>query len=149
MSEQRISEQRTREQRRADKAWQAVRWAKDQGGDIEKKYNTLARKLSALIQVNGLGQTLAFVYAKAKMAEPSEKRGAEAQANEALYNDISGWLKKLSDFKLSSDDDLLQAVIERSSDFYRRATTEVLSFSLWLGRFAEAELKTEEEGREE
>jgi CRISPR-associated protein Cmr5 len=87
---------------------------------------------------------MAFLYAKAKIHE--QKRGAEARANEVLYNDVSSWVmqelkagtRKILDWLLDQ---------KTTSHDYRRATAEALAFLNWLKRFAEAELpEPEEEG---
>jgi CRISPR-associated protein Cmr5 len=133
------SRQQTLEQKRAARAWQCVEEANRQDDEIKKKYSTQARKLGSLIQTNGLGQSLAFVYSKAKFRE--KKRGPEAQANGMLFTQLSDWVKgKLS----ASGEDLLKAIVEEDNVFYRRATVEALAFLEWLKRFAEAELPTEE-----
>ncbi len=56
------------EQQRGQQAWHDVLEIRDQqprNEDLEKKYRALARGLNAMIQINGLGQTLGFFYAKA------------------------------------------------------------------------------------
>jgi CRISPR-associated protein Cmr5 len=136
------STQQTLEQRRAARAWQCVEEAKQQQDVVKKKYSTMARKLPSLIQVNGLGQSLAFVYSKAKFEE--RNRGEEAQANELIFNQVSDWVK--GELRISGDKNLLKILVERKSDFYRRATAEAIAFLNWLKRFAEAELPMEEVG---
>jgi CRISPR-associated protein Cmr5 len=37
-----------------------------------------------------------------------------------------------------ADDALLRQIVDRESDFMRRATDEVLAYMLWVNRFAEA-----------
>jgi CRISPR-associated protein Cmr5 len=136
------SQQQTIEQQRAARAWQCIEEVKRQDNEAKKKYSTQARKFPSLIQVNGLGQALAFVYSKAKFQE--RNRGAEARANGLLFNQVSNWVK--GELKVSGDENLLRLVVGQKSDFYRRATTEAIAFLNWLKRFAEAELPTEEGG---
>jgi CRISPR-associated protein Cmr5 len=119
----------TLEQERARQAWQDVSSISDQLGS---KYGTQARKLPALIQINGLGQTMAFLRSK-----------PDNQAMRKVYDHLSGWVMG----RMGGTSDLLQAVTRWSSDEYRRATTEALAYALWLRRFAEA--KGWAEGEEE
>jgi CRISPR-associated protein Cmr5 len=134
------SKQQTLEQKRAAQAWQCVEEVKQRSDNVRGKYSTLARKLPSLVQVNGLGQALAFVYSKAKFQE--KNRGPEAEANGLIFTQVSGWVKE--ELGISGAENLLKLVVERKSDFYRRATAEAIAFLNWLKRFAEAELPTEE-----
>lgn len=161
--------QKTLDQRRAADAWRCVsnclndaiaalradiQKAKDQKrrSDLEKKlnlladeraandwrksYGSLARKVPMLVLTNGLGQALAFLRSK----------GKDDQANEhnVLFRHVSAWtLSQVA--PNAKDGDLLQWLLTNDSAAYRRATTEALAYLVWLKRFAEAELPTEEE----
>jgi CRISPR-associated protein Cmr5 len=113
--------QQTREQKRAAQAWQDVQNVPQNLGE---QYGTQARKLAALIQINGLGQTLAFLKAKA----------SDNAAMDRLYGHVSNWVTS----QMGEGGDLLQAVTRWSSGKYRRATVEALAYAIWLRRFAEA-----------
>ncbi|GAB4440169.1 MAG: hypothetical protein Kow00120_08210 [Anaerolineae bacterium] len=119
MSEERPIQQ-TREQARAKQAWRDVEGV----GEDQTKYGTLARKLPALIQTNGLGQTLAFLKSKKKES-----------ATQLLYRHLSSWVMQ----QMHANGDLLQAITGWTTEKYRRATTEALAYALWLRRFAEAQ----------
>ena len=137
------SRQQTIEQKRAAKAWQCIEEVQQKKDElIKKKYGSLARKLPSLIQVNGLGQTLAFIYAKARSQESN--RGAEARASGMIFSQVSDWVK--GELNVADSGDLLEVLVKRDSRFYRRATAEALAFLNWLRRFAEAELPTEDGG---
>ncbi|EFH90030.1 type III-B CRISPR module-associated protein Cmr5 [Ktedonobacter racemifer] len=149
-STQQPTRRQTIEQRRARQAWENVKFIKDQGTDLSKKYRSLARGLNAMIQINGLGQTLAFLCAKAKC---EKKENGEIKCNEHHYLSlhITRWMK--DHFKAHNKDaikdikeGLRDWVIDEgtSASDYRRATTECLAFGTWLSRFAEAELEGEE-----
>lgn len=140
MSEQ--SRRQTTEQRRATEAWRCIDIASQKSDTFKKRYGSLACNLAALIQVNGLGQTLAFVHAKAKMAD-RDRKDAEF-ANEAIFNDLSKWVKKELG-RESTNGNLLQLLMDESSSFYRQATVEAMALVVWLRRFAEASLPKEEE----
>ncbi|MBK9368684.1 MAG: type III-B CRISPR module-associated protein Cmr5, partial [Deltaproteobacteria bacterium] len=57
----------------AQQAYSGVKRFTKDFGDTDKRlqgrYLTLARKLPAMLQVNGLGQTVAFLYSKGKGAQ--------------------------------------------------------------------------------
>jgi CRISPR-associated protein Cmr5 len=129
MSENRRSIQQTTEQKRAAKAWDDV---KGISKGMAETYSTQARRLPSLIQVNGLGQTLAFFRSK-----------PDNQAMKAIYGHLSGWVMGQMG---QEEGDLLSAVTRWQSDVYRRATAEALAYALWLRRFAEAEAWNADEG---
>ena len=114
---------------------------------LEKEYRSLARGLNAMIQINGLGQTLGFLKAKGK--------NQEKRPHYLLLQHLTEWMQDPEHFHaINSEvmkknyDGLLQWVLDprTGSDDYRRATTECLAFGVWLRRFAEAELKEPEPG---
>ena len=88
-----------------------------------------------MVQVNGLGQTLAFLQAKGKGKDNEHAR---------LAADVSRWVS--SQILREEQTDLIPWITgQASSAEYRRATTEALAFLIWLRRFAEAELTEEDE----
>jgi CRISPR-associated protein Cmr5 len=141
------------EQKRGKQAWDNIKYVKDQDKSnekkLEKEYRSLARGLNAMIQINGLGQTLGFLKAKGK--------GDEKKPHYLLLMHLTNWMQEADHFKAANSvvmqggyDGLLRWVVdpETSSDDYRRATTECLAFGVWLRRFAEAELQEPEAGEE-
>ncbi len=139
------------EQERGRQAWDNIRDIKthDTSSErkLEKEYRSLARGLNAMIQINGLGQTLGFLKAKGK--------NDENKPHYLLLMHITGWMRDPKHFKANNSgiiakgyDGLLQWIVDTdtSSADYRRATTECLAFGVWLRRFAEAELKEPEAG---
>lgn len=136
------------EQQRGKQAWNDIQEIKDvdknsEKKDLEKEYRSLARGLNAMIQINGLGQTLGFLKAK----------GKPGKAHYYLLKHLTAWMQDTKHFKAengeimrSGHDGLLQWVVdeETSSSDYRRATTECMGFGIWLRRFAEAELQAPE-----
>jgi CRISPR-associated protein Cmr5 len=86
------------------------------------------RGLPAMIQVNGLASTTAFLQAKAKSGN-DEKREYSI-----LYEQLSQRLNKY----LYDNRDLMQIIMDGSSDQYRRATAEAIAYGNWLKRFVEA-----------
>lgn len=119
-----MSVQRTTEQKRAERAWKAVKEVREK----QKEYLALARSAPADIQTNGLAQTLAFWRAKGE------------SHHLALYKHVSAWIMEQLGH---TGQDLLSWITNpsTSSDRYRQATVEALAFLVWIKRFAEAELK--------
>ena len=127
-----MSQQRSLEQERAKAAWKAISEAKKNNKDYQGKYKSAARSAAANIQINGLGQTLAFWRSKPK--EEHYKR---------IYWVVSDWVKGRLTWK--SDAHVLLWITDHAkTDDYRRATAEALAFLNWVKRFAEAELEGEE-----
>lgn len=134
------------EQERGRQAWANVHEIKDKKNkSLEKEYRSLARGMNAMIQINGLGQTLGFFKAKGK--------ADENKAHYLLLKHLTEWMKTPHHFHATNlevmgqgDDGLLRWVTDEgtSSSDYRRATTECLAFGDWLRRFAEAELEEPE-----
>jgi CRISPR-associated protein Cmr5 len=125
MSEK-LSQQQTTEQLRAKSAWKNVSGLTGQSHC--EKYGRQARHLAMLIQVNGLGQTVAFCKSK------STGKGDAAAGFRDIYQHLSAWVTHEVDGQAS---DLLQRFTEWDSDTYRRATVEALAYALWLRRFVE------------
>lgn len=98
-----------------------------------EEYKTLSKKMSALIQKNGLINTVVFCYSK------NDKK----HFNEILKNMIN-WAK--TNFKISSyfnnlnenkiNDYLLQ-ITKLSTKDYRLVTREMMIFFGWIKRFAD------------
>lgn len=120
------SNQQTQEQRRAASAWKAIKETDDA---IGKKYSPLVRGFPAMVQRDGLGPALAFLKAK------GEKHHL------LLYSHLSTWVLSLPGFAPGNrqDTELLPWLMDQSSATYRRATTEIQAYLIWLKRFAEAQ----------
>lgn len=149
MVEQAKPQRQNSEQKRGAQAWKDVQDVQkaDSSSEksLEKEYRSLARGLNAMIQINGLGQTLGFLKAKGK--------GDSKKAHFLLLKHLTEWMSNPDHFKAvngqimaNGSDGLLQWVVDEgtSSADYRRATTECMAFGTWLRRFAEAELKAPE-----
>lgn len=99
--------------------------------NIQKKYGSLARGISAMIQVNGLGPSLAFLRAKSK--------GETNNGYAVLYGHINSWLTaQVLPGTQHQPADFLQWVVGQSTAVYHIATQEALEYCVWLKRFAEA-----------
>ncbi|MEO6890511.1 MAG: type III-B CRISPR module-associated protein Cmr5, partial [Ktedonobacteraceae bacterium] len=137
---QQASMRQNSEQERGRQAWSNILAIKEQDQKspdkkLEKEYRSLARGLNAMVQINGLGQTLGFLKAKGKHDEK--------KAHYLLLSHLTGWMQDAKHFKAANRDvmgrgydGLLHWVLDpaTSSDDYRRATTECLAFGVWLRR---------------
>jgi len=129
--------QQVADQERAASAWKNVEQVNQKPDELKKQYSGLARSTPALVQMNGLGQTLAFLRAKAK--------GDRNTAHWLLYSHISQWIASRVDFGDKGPDGLLEWLVTQSSEVYRQTMAEVIAYLGWLKRFAEAELPEPEE----
>ncbi len=129
------------EKGRAEFAYRCVKNAVNNLDDKKKKeYRSYIRKISQMILSNGLGQTLAFIYAKKE----------EGNAYDLIYKQLTDYLKSDSTARIKmpeDENDLIEWVITRDSHEYRYITEEVLAFLNWLKKFAEGMI--EGEGGEE
>lgn len=116
----------TTEQERARLAWDDIETVKDE--KAQKKYGTLARKLPAMIQMNGLGTTLAFLYAKGK--------GDRKDGHTIISDHISKRVLKY--LETDKYETLLHLVRDADTATYRRATAEAIEYGIWLKRYVEA-----------
>lgn len=116
----------TLEQERATAAWQDIETVREQQ---QKKYGTLARKLPTMIQMNGLGTTLAFLMAKGK--------SKSEDGHTLIFNHLANWvLSKVE--PVNKHKDLMALVRNVDMDMYRRATAEAIEYGIWLKRYVEA-----------
>ena len=131
-------------QRRARHAWSAVEEAKRRlSANDRKDYAGEAKRLPARIAASGLGQAVAWLNAK------------HSRGQNLLTTHLARWL--LVERRLvgraaarpnPTDIDgkaLCKAIIEGDADLLRRATEEARAWLQWLARFAEAEIRTEED----
>jgi CRISPR-associated protein Cmr5 len=134
----------TIEQERGKEAWDCVKDIKKLEKKEQQEYRSLARGLNAMIQVNGLGQTLGFLKAKGKAKD--DKGHPKKNAHYFLLEHLTHWMHHHFDTAIGDVSDtrndglLIWALNQASTSDYRRATTECLAFGRWLSRFAEAEL---------
>ncbi|MBO0782963.1 MAG: type III-B CRISPR module-associated protein Cmr5 [Ktedonobacteraceae bacterium] len=145
MTQQQETRRQNLEQERGGQAWKYVKAIQQKEKTLQKEYRSLARGLNAMIQINGLGQTLGFFKAKGK--------NDENKAHFLLLAHLTEWMQGSGHFSAlnmavmnNGKDGLLKWIVDSgtSSADYRRATAECLAFGSWLSRFAEAELEGED-----
>ena len=121
------------EQGRAAFAYDCVNEiSQNSNGELKKKYKSGAKKLPVLIKTNGLGQTLAFI----------NRRDV---GSEKLYEMIGKWLDHKQLIELGHNIGLVDVVINKPSDEYRRITTETLALLNWVRRFVDGLMKEVED----
>ena len=127
---EKVSRQRSLEMQRAEYAWHVINDIdKDKQIEEEAKEDIyqLAKGAPADIQVNGLGQIMAFWRSKGKLQ------------HKKLDEHLSGWLRQ--QIGLTQNTDVLNWIIEDAgTDDYRRATAEAIAMLIWEKRFAEAKM---------
>ena len=145
----------TLEQKRASKAWAHVQSVP---AELSRDYRSLVRKAPAMIKMNGLGQTLAFLLAQEKKdAEKIRKASCNGLgAHGLLYKQLEEWLveddgdanlcvkdEKIPELKAgvpwtTHEKTLIQRILGENSVIYQLASEEALAYLGWLKRFAEA-----------
>lgn len=119
------------EQERAAKAFEFAR-----AGDKIESYGSNAQKLPMYIKVNGLGNTIAFMYSKKNKKNPDK-------AWELLYEQLQAWLTdaphSIIQTELTEKDEFVKIITQLDSEKYRFATREVLALAAWLKRFVVSE----------
>lgn len=140
MAEGKMSKRQTVEQERAASAWGNIDDVKSD--EQKKKYGTLARKLPAMIQMNGLGATMAFLCAKGKIDPDPQKPKRAVNGHSLIYDHISHWvLSQLKRIELKPDENygnIMELVQKADTTIYRRATAEAIEYGIWLKRYVEA-----------
>lgn len=128
MSGQQATKRTMVENGRADYAFRAVQ--KRSKGPGAGNYKSYVKKLPSLIQVNGLGQTLAFCMQKKK--EYKE-----------IYDDLCGWISQTHPELVSTDGIFVQQIIQLDSKNYRDVTREILALLNWMRKFADGMIEKE------
>lgn len=129
-----IPSRQTLDQRRASAAWSIVMQLKQIPPDKAAEYAGEIRNLPTRILTSGLGHSLAFLRAKARLGTKEEKRHLVQ-----LLDDLADWVLCQRAIPATKPHSLIESIVEGDADFLRRATDETLAFLPWLKRFAEAE----------
>jgi len=128
---------KTLEQERSSYAFECI--SKIKGKNFEKDASSLIAKLGTLILTNGLGNTLAFLFSKAK----------DHHLETIVI--ISNWLYKLEGRKEEIKKDNVQQKIDQimkkfvldvDVEKYMYYTDETLRLINWLRRFSDAMLES-------
>ena len=130
---------RTLDQARARAAWQLASETRETLGKNKfSDYRSLAKKFPAMINNNGLGQSLAFLFAKKKN---------NRDPHGALLEHLGQWLTRsrynrdfpppYSSEYQAGGVELMKCVMENNSASYIHATREALAFLDYLRSFAD------------
>lgn len=123
-------ETKTLDQDRAEHAWNCILAVLNLKPDEKRQFGIQLKKLPTRIMAAGLGQALAFLEAKGYAEE--------------LRKALSDWIEKRRPLSSTEKDKrLLVRLIYGDADFQRYATAEVLTYLVWLVRFADAHNLTE------
>lgn len=118
---------------RAAYAFEAVKKAINNPKNGKKEYRSYVKKIPTLIQVNGLGQTLAFCYQK-----KHEYR--------VIYKQLHAWMKKnYPQYFKDETQEFVEAVVNLDSRDYRVLTMETLALLNWMRKFADGMVTKEED----
>jgi CRISPR-associated protein Cmr5 len=129
---------KTLEQERSNYAFESV--SKIKGKPFEKDASSLISKLGTLILTNGLGNTLAFLFAKGK------------DHHLEVIAIISNWLFKQKgqkepgfkrdNVKVKIEEIMRELVLNATVEQYMYYTEETLRLVNWLRRFSDAMLES-------
>ncbi|AMO56220.1 hypothetical protein GZ77_05250 [Endozoicomonas montiporae] len=128
---------RTIQQQRAKFSYEKVKEVVDLNNpDAAKRFKAYANSLPAMVQMNGLGQTLAFAKSKFDSKKP------EGIAWQHLYDLISAWHQR--DTGCYPKTDVLEGIMSQDMHVYRQAQAETQALMVWVKQFARAEIRVDE-----
>lgn len=121
------------EQQRAKYALEQVKdFVENATAADKKEWKTRANEMPAMIQKNGLGQTVALYLAKGGM-------------HQEMYTLLSDWLcKKQHIFPDTNNADLITGITTGDMRAYRMAQAEAQALLLWVKKFSRAYCDVEE-----
>lgn len=93
-----------------------------------KEFRSLARTFPSMIQVNGLGASVAFLQSKG------------GDAHKFMYEMLDQWTRA----KFGAAGDLQERIVGMDSKTYRLYTNEIGNLCIWTKRFAEGLIKKDE-----
>lgn len=131
----------TLEQKRASFALEKIRGLQLKGPNCYGHYVSYVSALPATIVMNGLGQALTTLVAKAK--------GKRDDPHRILFDHVAEWLNKEIEALRVPPNDLtfvIDRLMETDQETYVHAQAETMAYLYWLKQFARAYLKTPEGG---
>ncbi|WP_257266085.1 type III-B CRISPR module-associated protein Cmr5 [Endozoicomonas sp. ONNA2] len=97
-----------------------------------ERFKAYANSFPAKVQMNGLGQALAFARSKSGTT-------AEGRAWRHLYQLVSDWLARPEG--CFPNQDVLEGIMSSDMQVYRQAQAEVQALMVWVKQFARAEIR--------
>ena len=138
-----MSNRRTVEQGRAERAYDYVVEAKEGLGKNDTEYKSFVKKIPMMIKTNGLAATYAFIFSKGSVNGQVKSEKAYGR----IYLQTKDWLQnhrnylvtlKIKDREYSpANTELVSLFTKMDSSQYRAVTVEVLALFGWLRRFAD------------
>ena len=113
----------------------------NQNEDVQKRFKAYSNSLPAMIQMNGIGQAMAFAYQKSNGSNKNEATGWTL-----LFGVVADWLLKERNLWGNAKPDLMRAITEGSQEEYQLAQVETQALLSWVKDFARAEISGEPEG---
>ena len=124
------------QQKRAAYALQQVLTVKQSQPEVvQKRFKAYSNSLPAMIQMNGIGQALAFAYHKSS-GEKDENKGWKA-----LLDTVSTWLLQHEIWgKQATGANVVQVLSGGTQKQYQLAQAEAQALLSWVKDFARAEI---------
>ena len=97
-----------------------------------ERFKAYANSFPAKVQMNGLGQALAFARSKSGTT-------AEGKAWQHLYQLVNDWLARPEG--CFAGQDALEGIMSADMQVYRQAQAEVQALMVWVKQFARAEIR--------
>jgi CRISPR-associated protein Cmr5 len=129
--------ERTIDQKRAEHAIKQIRAIENQDYG---HYVSYVSALPATIVMNGLGQALLSLLAKAGRKKESNK-----DPNYFLYSHVASWLVEQINELAGPKDKVIEQLMQRDQHVYLRAQAEAMAYLNWLKQFARAYLQERED----
>lgn len=108
---------------------------------IQKRFKAYSNSLPAMIQMNGIGQALAFAYQKSNGSK-DENIGWSL-----LFNAVSDWLlNKREIWGKNNAANILNVLSEGGQEQYQLAQAEAQALLSWMKDFSRAEIAGDAEG---
>jgi|SRR5690625_3655925 len=123
------------EEGKAAFAFEAVKKNVEDNKVPSSNFSSYIKKMPSMIQVNGLGQTLAFYYSKSSSS-------GDGLAYKRIYETLSEWLEQKYPAYFKEHPELVQAVINVDSFDYRLMTVEIMSLLNWMKKFVSGMVKS-------
>lgn len=129
------------EQQRAQYALAQIQAAvlrPEEGKYKHSQVKSFTRRFPGMVQANGFGQAAAFFYSKRN----------DYPAYGVIYELVEGWLcqegQVYADFAQHESPKLLKAITQSDQYAYRQATAETQALMIWVKKFAQGLILSEE-----
>ena len=111
----------------------------------QKEFKSYVQGLPAMVQINGLGQAIAFYRSHFTLTDKT-KKGAAAYS--ALYDILNDWLCGDMPLSVYPKGDLLDCIVSHDMHDYRLAQSELQSLLVWLKNMTVALVEVADEDGE-